>query len=182
VFRIGVPGVGGPLGSDPTGAGYPPRSIAEGSGALVVTATADSTVWDSGDHHAVPGRPDRDQYDGDGFGRLTDVHLLGGRRTPRGFLYPAVRTSGGRSPRIPTSTTSMHPFVTGGFSLRLDYEGQTAVAGPGGHHSHSPPRSTTTGSSPGLMLRASFRRLSWSTTNGKPHTPPADRTLRSGRI
>ncbi|MEV4266765.1 hypothetical protein [Kribbella sp. NPDC049584] len=154
----------------------------------VVTVTAHSSVWES---RVTTTRflPDRieTQTTVTGQGRLTDVHLLGGRRTPRGFLpsgsrlqwvyspnpdrpsrvtRPAVEPAtisvcgeGGEpgierwlftpapwcfaaavdsdwvgfslvEPIAAQNFTSYHyQPVTGGFSLRLDYEGQTAVDG-----------------------------------------------------
>ena len=56
-------------------------------GDLVLTATARSTVWES---RVTTTRFLADRIESTttvaGEGRLTDVHLLGGRRTPRGFL------------------------------------------------------------------------------------------------
>jgi hypothetical protein len=163
-------------------------------GALVITTTARSTVWES---RVTTTRFLADRIETSttvtGAGRLTDVHLLGGRRTPRGFLpsgshllhafspnpdHPTriIRdalepaTIGpcgeGSEPGIerwlfspapwcfavsPDAADSASPHwiglsivapieeqnftnyvyspVTGGFSLRLDYEGQTVVDG-----------------------------------------------------
>lgn len=157
-------------------------------GVLVVTATAHSTVWDE---RVTTTRflPDRIETSTTvrGDGRLTEVHLLGGRRTPRGFLPSGshLRRAYSPNPDHPTRVirdalepatisvcgegsepgierwlftpapwcfaaalddqwiglslvapieeqtfTSYHYLpVTAGFSLRLDYEGQTAVAG-----------------------------------------------------
>ncbi|TCC58195.1 hypothetical protein E0H73_28170 [Kribbella pittospori] len=161
---------------------------AELDGGLVVTATARSSVWDS---RVTTTRflPDRieTQTTVSGQGRITEVHLLGGRRTPRGFLPSGshLRQAYSPNPDHPTRVirdvlepatigvcgegsepgierwlftpapwcfaastaeqwfgfsvvapieeqnfTSYHYLpVTGGFSLRLDYEGQTIVDG-----------------------------------------------------
>jgi len=164
------------------------------AGALVLTATARSTVWDS---RVTTTRflPDRIETSTTvtGDGRLTDVHLLGGRRTPRGFLPSGshLRRALSPNPDHPTRiirdalepatigpcgegsepgierwlfspapwcfavtsdaadapdphwigfsvvapiaeqtfTNYVYSPVTGGFSLRLDYEGQTQVRG-----------------------------------------------------
>ena len=158
------------------------------AGGLVVTATARSSVWES---RVTTTRflPDRieTQTTVTGQGRLTEVHLLGGRRTPRGFLPSGSHLRQGYSPNPDHPTrvirnalepatisvcgegsepgierwlftpapwcfaasledqwiglsvvapireqnfTSYHYLpVTGGFSLRLDYEGQTVVDG-----------------------------------------------------
>ncbi|TDD27083.1 hypothetical protein E1218_11535 [Kribbella turkmenica] len=163
--------------------------VAESAEGLVVTATARSTVWDS---RVTTTRflPDRIETSTTvtGQGRLTDVHLLGGRRTPRGFLPSGSGLQQVYSPNpdhptrvmrdaLETATisvcgegsepgierwlftpspwcfaaavdeqwlgmsvvapvadqtfTSYHYLpVTGGFSLRLDYEGQTVVDEP----------------------------------------------------
>ncbi|WP_433165103.1 hypothetical protein [Kribbella sp. CA-247076] len=162
--------------------------VAESADGLVVTTTAQSTVWDS---RVTTTRFLSDRIETStvvtGQGRLTDVHLLGGRRTPRGFLpsgsglqrvyspnpdHPTrvmryaleaatISVCGeGSEPGIERwlftpapwcfaatvddqwlglsvvapvaeqNFTSYHYLpVTGGFSLRLDYEGQTAVDG-----------------------------------------------------
>ncbi|TCC52358.1 hypothetical protein E0H75_00790 [Kribbella capetownensis] len=161
---------------------------AEEDGGLVVTATAHSSVWES---RVTTTRflPDRieTQTVVTGQGRLTEVHLLGGRRTPRGFLPSGSELQKAYSPNPDHPTrvirdalepatisvcgeggepgiqrwlftpapwcfaaavdgqwagfsvvapieeqnfTSYHYLpVTGGFSLRLDYEGQTVVDG-----------------------------------------------------
>ncbi|ONI67209.1 hypothetical protein BWI15_29040 [Kribbella sp. ALI-6-A] len=158
-------------------------------GELVLTATSRSTVWDSR-ITTVRFLPDRIESSTTvtGSGRITDMHLLGGRRTPRGFLpsgshlvqayspnpdHPTrvlrdalePATIGpcgeGSEPGIERWLFSPAPWcfavtpdskqwfglslvapideqtftnynyapVTGGFSLRLDYEGQTTVDG-----------------------------------------------------
>lgn len=161
-------------------------------GGLVLTAAARSTVWDS---RVTTTRFLADRIETrttvTGRRRLTDVHLLGGRRTPRGFLpsgshlrrafspnpdHPtriirdalepatigpcgegsepgierwlfspapwcfAVTPDGAEEPEPhwiglsvvapieqQTFTNYNYAPVTGGFSLRLDYEGQTEV-------------------------------------------------------
>jgi hypothetical protein len=162
--------------------------VVEAADGLVVTATADSTVWDS---RMTTTRFLDDRIETStvvtGQGRLTDVHLLGGRRTPRGFLpsgsglqqayspnpdhptrvvrdalEPATISVCGEgsepgierwlftpapwcfaasvddqwlglsvvAPIAEQTFTNYHYLpVTGGFSLRLDYEGQTVVDG-----------------------------------------------------
>jgi hypothetical protein len=158
-------------------------------GCLVVTATSRSTVWDS---RVTTTRflPDRIETSTTvtGSGRLTDLHLLGGRRTPRGFLPSGSHLKQAYSPNPDhptrmirdalepatigpcgegsepgierwlfspapwcfavtpdsvqwvglslvapiaeqTFTNYHYSPVTGGFSLRLDYEGHTAVDG-----------------------------------------------------
>ncbi|MFI6678570.1 hypothetical protein [Kribbella sp. NPDC050470] len=162
--------------------------VVEGAEGLVVTATAHSTVWDT---RVTTTRFLADRIETStvvtGRGRLTDMHLLGGRRTPRGFLpsgsqlqqayspnpdHPtrvirdalepatiSVCGEGGEpgierwlftpapwcfaaavddqwlglsvvAPVAEQTFTSYHYLpVTGGFSLRLDYEGQTVVEG-----------------------------------------------------
>lgn len=182
--------------------------------ALVLTATSRSTVWDS---RVTTTRflPDRIETTTtvNGSGRLSEVHLLGGRRTPRGFLpsgsqllqafspnpdHPTrvIRdalepaTIGpcgeGSEPGIErwlfspapwcfavspdpaghpdphwfglslvapiseqTFTNYVYSPVTGGFSLRLDYEGHTVVDG-----SFSTPRLVVhlDGTEPGSVL------------------------------
>lgn len=66
--------------------------VVDTSQADVVTVTARSSVWES---RVTTTRflPDRieTQTTVTGQGRLTDVHLLGGRRTPRGFLPSGSR-------------------------------------------------------------------------------------------
>ncbi|GAA1149312.1 hypothetical protein GCM10009630_54690 [Kribbella jejuensis] len=163
--------------------------VVESPAAGVWTATARSSAWES---RVTTTRflPDRieTQTTVTGQGRLTDVHLLGGRRTPRGFLpsgsglqkvyspnpdHPtrvvreavepatiSVCGEGGEpgierwlftpapwcfaatadaaewigfslvAPIAEQNFTSYHYRpVTAGFSLQLDYEGQTAVDG-----------------------------------------------------
>ncbi|TWD81242.1 hypothetical protein FB561_2352 [Kribbella amoyensis] len=158
-------------------------------GELVLTATARSTVWDT---RVTTTRflPDRIETTTTvtGQGRITDAHLFGGRRTPRGFLPSGARLQQAYSPNPDHPTrvirTALEPAtigpcgegsepgierwlfspapwcfavtpdttqwiglsvvapiaeqtftnyhylpVTGGFSLRLDYEGHTTVDG-----------------------------------------------------
>lgn len=155
---------------------------------LVITATSRSTVWDSR-VTTTRFRPDRIETSTTvtGQGRITELHLLGGRRTPRGFLPSGshLRQAYSPNPDHPTRVvrdalepatisvcgegsepgierwlfspapwcfaaevgdrwigmsvvapiaeqtfTNYHYLpVTGGFSLRLDYEGQTVVDG-----------------------------------------------------
>ncbi|MEV6283262.1 hypothetical protein [Kribbella sp. NPDC051770] len=156
---------------------------------LVLTTTCRSTVWDT---RTTVTRflPDRIESSTtvSGRGRITDCHLLGGRRTPRGFLPSGSRLEQAWSPNPDhpsrelrdalepatigpcgegsepgierwlfspapwcfavtpgsaywiglslvapiaeqTFTNYHYAPVTGGFSLRLDYEGQTSVDG-----------------------------------------------------
>ncbi|GAA1534429.1 hypothetical protein [Kribbella lupini] len=158
-------------------------------GELVLTATSRSTVWDT---RVTTTRflPDRIESSTTvtGTGRITDLHLLGGRRTPRGFLPSGSHLTQAWSPNPDhptrvirdalepatigpcgegsepgierwlfspapwcfavtpdsaqwfglsvvapigeqTFTNYHYAPVTGGFSLRLDYEGHTAVEG-----------------------------------------------------
>jgi hypothetical protein len=157
-------------------------------GVLVVTATARSSVWES---RVTVTRFLADRIETQttvtGKGRLTETHLLGGRRTPRGFLPSGsqLRQAYSPNPDHPTRVlrnalepatisvcgeggepgierwlfspapwcfaaalddqwvgfsvvapiaaqtfTDYHYLpVTGGFSLRLDYEGHTVVDG-----------------------------------------------------
>jgi hypothetical protein len=155
---------------------------------LVITATARSTLWDT---RVTTTRflPDRIETSTTvtGRGELTEAHLLGGRRTPRGFLPSGSHLQRAYSPNpdhptrvirdalepatisvcgegsepgierwlfspapwcfaaalddrwfglsvvapIATQTFTNYHYlpVTGGFSLRLDYEGHTVVDG-----------------------------------------------------